>query len=53
MSLRAWLIPVAAAPLAPPHLGLQVGVQQDVAVQVDGEDVAIGPQLQEDRRKEG
>lgn len=47
MSLRAWLIPLRA----PPHLGLKVGVQQDVAIQVDGEDVAIGPQLQEDRRR--
>lgn len=52
MSLMAWITPRLLPLWAPPHLGLQVGVQQDVAVQVDGEDVAIGPQLQENRRGE-
>lgn len=35
----------------PAHLGLQVGVQQHVAIQVNGEDVAIGAQLWGDRRR--
>lgn len=36
----------------PSYLGLQVGVQQDVAVQVDGKDVTVCSQLQEDRRRD-
>lgn len=51
-TLRAWITPQLLPLWAPPHLGLQVGVQQDVAVQVDGKDVAVGPQLQENRRGE-